>query len=418
MRLKTSHGHLFGTLVVAAALLVSACAAQEEAPPASTATVYQGARVIVGDGGVIENATFVVDGGQFTMVGPVGAVTVPEGSATVDLTGMTVMPMMVDTHTHLSTEREALIQDLRRRAYWGISAAMSMGMDPEPWQPDFRNEVIPGAARYRFAGRGITRPEPGRTEVPHWVDTVEEAQAAVQEEVDRGVDLVKIWVDDRNGMYDKLTPELYGAIIDAAHAAGIRVTAHIFALEDAKGLLRAGIDSFAHSIRDTDLDDEAMALFAEHPDVVLIPNLPGRGVPGDLSFLEGVLPADQYAQLQEGNVENADAQEAFGIQARNLARLTAAGVTIALGTDGNTPWGPHQEIEDMVAAGMSPADALVAATGDAAAYLRLADTGTVEAGKSADFVVLQANPLDDITNTRRIADVYLRGTEVDRTSMP
>ena len=416
-RMKTAHGYRHGAGLLALALLSAACAAPEAPPPTSTATAFEGARVIVGDGQVIENATLVVDGGQFVAVGATGAVDVPAGAAQVDLIGMTVMPAMLDAHTHLSTEREALIGDLERRASWGVSAALSMGMDPDPLQIQMRDEVLPGAARYRTAGRGITRPEPGRSEVPHWVNTEAEARAAVQEEAARGVDIIKIWVDDRNGQYDKLTPELYGAIIDEAHQQGVRVTAHIFTLEDAKGLLRAGVDAFAHGIRDMDVDDEVVELFRERPNVVLVPNLPGRGVPTDLSFLNGAIPAEQFEQLQAGNVERPEAQDGFGIQARNLARLSAEGVTVALGTDGNTPWGPHLEMEDMVATGMTPADVLVAATGTAAEFLRLDDMGTVEAGKRADFVVLDANPLDDITNTRRIANVYLQGEMVDR-SMP
>jgi imidazolonepropionase-like amidohydrolase len=373
----------------------------------------------VGDGRVLEDAEFTVDmeSGRFVAVGAATEVPAPEGAARVDLTGRTVIPAIVDAHTHLNTTREALVEDLERRAYYGVGAAMSLGHDGKETPLDLRTSALPGAARYRSAGRGITSPEPGRSEVPYWVETEEEARQAVRDEAARGVDIIKIWVDDRNGQYKKLGPELYGPVIDEAHQKGLRVTAHIFALEDAKGLLRAGVDGFAHGVRDRDVDDELIAMVKERPSLVLVPNLPGRGVPTDLDWLGDSLPEAELSELKAASVEDPEAQARFGIQARNLARLNEAGMRIAMGTDGNTAWAPHVEMEDMAASGMTPAQVLVAATRNSAEAAGFSDMGTVEPGKSADFVVLEANPLDDIRNTRRIEAVYLRGVAVDREAL-
>jgi imidazolonepropionase-like amidohydrolase len=378
-------------------------------------TAYEGARLIVGDGRVIDNATIVVDGAKIAAAG--AGVAVPAGATHVNLSGKTVMPMILDTHVHLSTTHDGIVRDLKQRAYYGVSAAQSMGTNGFDLLP-IRNENIPGAARYLSAGRGITRPEPGRDDTPYWINTEEEGRAAVRELAKNKVDIVKIWVDDRNGMYPKLTPALYGAIIDEAHKNGLRVTAHIFTLEDAKGLLKAGIDAFAHSVRDKDVDDEFMALLKARPNLVVNPNLPDRGVKTDDTWLQASLPPAAYQKLEEGNKDNARAQTAYGIQSRNLARLSAAGVKIVVGTDGNTPYAPHVEMEDMVVAGMTPAQVIAAGTKNAAEFLRITDAGTVEAGKSADLLVLDANPLDDIKNTRKISQVILRGQKVDRSKLP
>ena len=394
-------------------VLVWACAPGSDAPE-STAVTYEGARVIVGDGSVIEDAVFVVDDGLFTQVGAAGAVEIPEGAARMDLTGKTVMPAIVNAHLHLDPERDARTGQLQHMAYYGASLVVSLGHDEGDAPFEMRNEIVPDGARSQTAGRGITTPEPGRSEVPHWVTTDEEAREAVRELAAQQVDIVKIWVDDRGGQYERLSPELYGAVIDEAHANGLRVTAHVFRLEDAKGLLRAGIDAFAHGIRDMDVDDELVDLWRERPDVVLVPNLPGPGVVEEFDWLSGTVPAERIAEMNAGSTDRPAAQESFGIQARNLVRLSQEGFKVAFGTDGSSPWAVHQELADMVRTGMTPADVIIAATSTSAEFAGADDLGTIGAGKSADFLVLDANPLDDITNTRSIGAVYLRGAAVDR----
>src|SRR6266699_3206839 len=395
-------------------MVLSMVAAQRGA----TVTVFEGARLITGDGSApIMDSAFVVDNGRFTAVGRKGQISVPAGAARVDLTGKTVIPALIDVHKHLAVTRDALVDQLQHFAYYGVGVAMSMGQDTGDVAFQVRQETIPNAARNRTAGRGLTGPEPGRTEAPYWVKTEAEARKDVQELAQKKVDIVKIWVDDRDHTVTKLSPALYAAVIDEAHKHNLRTIAHIFTLEDAKGVLRAGIDYFAHSVRDKDIDDEFVNMMKARPNMIVDPNLPDRGVKVDRSWLRDSVTTEDFQKIQAQSKDDPKAQEFFGIQSRNLARLNAAGVRIALGTDGNIPWAAHEEMADMVASNMTPAQVIVAATRNSAMLVGLKDVGTVDNGKSADFLVLDANPLDDITNTRRINAVYLRGTQVDRAGL-
>jgi imidazolonepropionase-like amidohydrolase len=410
---------------------------------AQRAVLFEGARLITGDGTVIADSAFVIENNHFSKVGKKGAVQAPAGAARVDLTGKTVIPSLVDAHAHLgwtilktgevSTQtysRENLIDHLQRYAYYGIAAVQSMGIDPGEIGYQVRADPPPNTALFRLAGRGMAMPNAGPGQaywrpVAYGVSTESEARAAVGELAAKKVDLVKIWVDDRNGTVPKLTPPLYRAIIDEAHKHNLRVAAHIYYLADAKDLLRSGIDIFAHGIRDRDVDDEVMALFKQHPNVYVIPNLPDRETTQeDIRFAAETLPPAMVQKMRDAvaNQKPEDARKAhefYGIQARNLARLNAAGVRIGFGTDSSAAagWNAHQELTDMVAAGMTPAQVITAATKTAAEIVKLDQLGAVAVGKSADFLVLDGNPLDNINNTRRIAKVYLRGNELDRQAM-
>ena len=389
-----------------------------EAQQPAAVTVFEGARLITGDGSAaVADSAFIVENGRFTEVGRKGQLKIPAGAARVDLTGKTVMPAIIDAHKHVAVTRDALVNQLQQFAYYGIGTVMSLGQDTGDVAFQVRAETIPNAARLRTAGRGLTAPEPGRSEAPYWVKSEAEVRKAVQELAAKKVDIVKIWVDDRDRTHTKLSPELYRAAIDEAHKHNLRVIAHVYTLEDAKGLLNAGLDAFAHSVRDKDIDDEFVKMMRARPNMIVDPNFPDRGVRVDRTWLRDSMSPAEFQKIQAGSRDDPKAQAFFGIQARNLAKLNAAGIKIALGTDGGVAWAAHEEMADMVAAGMTPAQVIVAATRNAADLLKLTDAGTIAPRKRADFIVLDANPLDDITNTRRIASVYLRGLHVDRAAV-
>jgi len=434
-------------LVVFILSTVAACSSPaptaEQQAATATATLFEGARLITGDGSApIEDAAFLIESDTITRVGKKGEIQPPAGAARVDLTGKTVMPALVDAHSHLgytdvkrnttaagNYTRVNLVDHLERYAYYGIAATLSMGVDRGEIPYEVRAEPVPGAALFRTAGSGIALPNAGpgaeyRKDAAYGVTTEAEARKAVQELAARKVDIVKIWVDDRDGTVKKLPPPMYRAIIDEAHKNNLRVVAHIFDLDDAKELLRSGIDGFAHGIRDKDIDEEFMTLITQHPSVFVIPNLPDRGIAQDDGWLSETVPADEVRRAREALAKRTPAQvkqsaDLFGVQARNLAKLNAAGVTIGFGTDAGVSvgWPAHGELADMVTAGMSPSQVIVAATKTSAAILKLDQLGGIAPGKSADFIVLNGNPLDDITNTRRIDRVYLRGQALDRTAL-
>lgn len=426
-----------GTWVSLGAWLAAACACAS--PPATDSTIFRGARLILGDGRApIDNGAFLVEGDRIAAVGPQDTVVAPAEATVVDLRGKTVMPALIDGHSHLgytdvraattsasNYTRDNLRDHLQRYAYYGVAATLSLGLDRGELPYQLRDEPRDDSALFLTAGRGIATPGAG-PRADYWKDaaygvlTEAEARAAVRELAARKVDIVKIWVDDRDRTVTPLPPSLYRPIIEEAHALGLRVVAHVYYLADAKDLLRAGVDGFAHGIRDQEVDDDILALFRERPHVFVLPNLPDTP-PGahDVASLAGTLPAEQLAAIERA--ANPVRPALFAVQARSLPRLHAAGVKIGFGTDAGIGapygWSAHAELADMVAAGLTPSQAIVAATATTADILGLEQSGTLAAGKSADFIVLDADPLADIRNTRRIAQVYLRGAVVDRSGL-
>ena len=463
--------------------LLAACfiagTAQAQTPQTTRITVFEGGRLIIGDGTApIEDSAFVVENDRFGQVGRRGSLALPQGAAHIDLHGKTVMPTLVDLHGHIGFQniadgtmskatftRENLIDHLERLAYHGVGAVVSIGdlvdrSDMHGGRTGWgdvplkaREEVIPNAALFRTAGAGISWPGAGaqghvsRADVMYPVTTVEEAREAVDDYVKMKPEFIKIWVDDRQRTKMTLTPPLYRAILDEAHKFNVPVGVHNVTLADAKELTRAGIEGWLHvPVRGGEaVDDEMIGIVkdriarGDRPIIWMTPALITAWMNSTwVTTPEGQRPAwlddpllrETYAPQQieqywgtprrQGIINRFIARE-FELQGQNAMRLRAAGMRIVSGTDTGQiqfliGYFNHLDLESMVAIGMTPMEAIVAATRDGAEIAHV-NTGLIAAGRSADFIVLDANPLERIANTRRINQVYLRGQEIPRGAM-
>ena len=409
---------LVGVLAVAAVVTLPA-----QQPAAVKA--FTGMRLIDGtDRAPIDNATILVRDGRIAAAGPAASVTIPAGAERVSLAGKHVIPGLVNAHGHANS----LERDLDTYAKYGVTTVVSLGNDA--------NAPAALAARDAQASPSLTRARIFTSGPVLNPSTPDAARADVAKVAAMKVDNVKIRVDDNLGTTPKMAPEIYRAVIDEAHKRNLRVAVHLFYLSDAKSVLDAGADFIAHSVRDLDVDNDLIAKLKARG-VCMCPTLMREvstyvyeSTPAFFSdpLFVKYSDAQWISQRKDPAFQAKTAKDPTGqrykvaleVASRNTKKLSDAGVTIAMGTD-TGPAGRFMgyfelmELELMAKAGLTPKQVLQSATRDAARCHKIdADLGTLEAKKWADFVVLNADPLANISNTRQIADVYIAGNRVAR----
>ncbi len=384
---------------------------------------FVGATIIDGTGSApVGGGVILARGGIIEAVGPSAGVVVPEGAEIIDLEGRWIVPGFINSHGHVNGDLAAARRQLEQYAHYGITTVVSLGEEPETGQlRDEQGDANLDRSRIFVSGPVIAPTTP------------EEARADVEMLVELNVDWVKTRVDDGLDTRSKTPPEVYREIIATAEEHGLPAAIHIVDLEDAIGIVEAGAALVAHSVRDAPVNDVLTDAMLE-ADVCLVPTLT-REVStftyaerpdflDDPFFLERAAPADlspfQTPEFRESQQTDAALfwKDALPLAMTNMKALHDAGVGIAMGTD-TGPFGrfqgyfEHMEMEMMADAGLSPAEVIHASTGGAATCMGLAGSvGTLETGAYADLVVLNADPLADITNTREIDSVWISGNRV------
>jgi imidazolonepropionase-like amidohydrolase len=408
--------------------------------------------VIDGRGGApIDNATVVIRDGRIVAVGPSAATPVPSDAEVVDYTGKTIIPGLISAHSHVGIfvglkaapenySRDIILRQLKQLEAYGVTTVMALGLNGPLFyelRPELHAGHLPGADLFGAdQGVGAVGGQPASAVVPvgenqvSRPDTTERARDSVRQMAARKTDMVKIWLDSGGGLMPKIPPEFYSAVIDEAHRNGLRVAAHIYDLDDAKAIVRAGVDVVAHGVRDKPVDPEFIDLmksrsvwyistivldytgyiFAEQPSWMQEPFLQRALHPAvraqfdDPAYRERTLALPATAKNKAAVMTNK----------QNLKALHDAGVQIAFGSDSGVGLripgvAEHLELALMVEAGLTPMQAINNATSNAAALLKLDDRGVLAAGKLADLVVLEGDPTADISNSRKIHAVWHRG---------
>ena len=440
---------------LAPAILILACAGAIFARDPKS-IVLQDVRLIDGTGAPArDHVSILVRRGKITEI-VTDSRTWPKGTQVQNLSGKTVMPGLVNGHGHLGLvkgtasgsgqyTKENVNSQLHQYAVYGVTTVMSLGMNKDLLyriRKKQRSGHDPDTATILTADRGIGIPK-GFPPVNVDADQIyrpsspDKAQAAVNEMSKRHPDLIKLWIDDGLHKFPPPDPAVYTAAIEQAHRLGFRVAAHVYYLADADRLIDAGVDILAHSIRDKELTPELVdKIKAKNISYIATLQLEesfygyaDKPELRDDSFFQSALSPAQhdmfasnaYVDKVHSDPSTAIHRAALLTAMRNVDRLHRAGIPIAFGTDsGANPnriagWAEHRELQLLVASGLTPSEAIQSATSVTAQMLHIADhTGTIEVGKQADLLVLDADPTNNIMNTQKIAMVLLKGRVVHR----
>lgn len=414
--------------------------------------ILSGGRLITGSGDqVIEKSLVIIKGDQISYAGPYDKKELPTPSPSnhidVDCSGKTLIPGLFDAHIHLggaSVFGYILIQDSRKLngcLLSGVTSVFDLGGVGSMLFKLRKDEKQGKVQSPRFFAVGplFTSPKGHGTEygVPMALTPTTEAEArtAVRELIPQKPDMIKIIYDKGSQRFTSLSYELMEIIIDESHKHGFRVVTHITTLEQAHDAIRAGSDGLAHIMVDAEIDEDLLQAMRRQK-VFCIPTLSVfAALGGDVAeddFIKSSLVAQGVPQevLKDLNskglafLRNPELWKKYNNFARvNLKKMSKAGIKLVLGTDAGNPYvffGPsvHYEMELMVRSGLKPLDVITAATKNAAEVLgQNQQLGTIEAGKKADIVIFNENPLEDITNSRNIFKVIKNGEIFDTAAL-
>lgn len=371
----------------------------------STTTAITGVRVF--DGHVSTGPTTVLIRDGLIQEGPV-----PAGSVVVDGTGCTLLPGLIDTHVHVSKRSQ-----LEAASQWGVTTLLDMGA-PE-LEATLALRDSPGLPTVKTAGRPASGPgsmfiTTMGMPVSSGVAGPDDAARFVADRVSDGSDYIKIIVEDPKFPGTKpLPPETIAAIVDAAHDAGLLTVAHIVSADTLRTAVRAGVDVVTHTAVTAGLGEADQRELAQRS-VTIIPTL--AMMDGVVRVIGGKLRFRVLSVVISALRMRYDHAEA------TVALFKSSGKVVLAGTDANedanAPYSPphgeslHDELERLVRAGLTAAEALQGATSRAASAFGLEDRGTIAAGQRADLLLCAGDPSRNITATRDIRGVWIAGARV------